>query len=724
MRRGLKALAARLAPLVGRAGLLGLAALATYELHKSMDAGKGHRKQIADDFDRLMGKMSDYRDALSITSEEERARAVEGLERQKQVLQKSIEIQEAYIRSIEAQVIAFAEMPWYQQIFNVSPTQTSLRFLDDAEAQLKTLRAEVGAVDTGLERVRTQALEPLPSAPGGGAGNAGGDVGLIDFPLVGSSGATSGVKDTRTAVEREVDAISQEYDRLSALRTADLLSAADYEKELAGHHRRLLGLYEQAGSSADQILTLNLANRLGGELDDASLRPAREWVARLLGEVETGAKKPFEALEPLKTRLKELRDGLKLETVGTDKFDEIKAKIDILTPAVDTLAAKVKEVDPALEASLTAAFGGLGLGDLEGTPREVGQDLAREVQEGILAADLTFMFGGVGMGDLEGTPREVGEKLAAELEQGFLEEGLKLAFGGVGLGDLEGTPREVGEQLAAEVQAGILAADLAFTFSGLGLGDLEGTPREIGEQIAKELQAGFLAADLTYSFGGLGFGSLEDNDRAEGAKLGQKAYEDDLTNVFGNIGGFGGLEDNAREVGVELADGLEKEFAEADLQRPVKQLERDLLAMGPRFGSSLAEGVLNGELEGALGSLVDEAGGAFASYAVSAIGGPLGALAGFGVNLGAGLLGGLFGDGGSKERDRRQAQNEARRGSSAPAINISATVNQTNSFTAGITDPQTRAALDAQTRQVVTTVLEQIGVPQLINQQKAALGSG
>ena len=355
---------------------------------------------------------------------------------------------------------------------------------------------------------------------------------------------------------------------------------------------------------------------------------ALKWTERLTTEVELGFKKPAEAAALLSPRLSELQSELEAlynaGGYGTEAWDILVAKIGLVEEALDRVSAAgaaaleanlastigagwgdlegnprevgqdiAREVQQGiLEENLLLAFGGVGLGGLEGTPREVGAALAREAEQGILAADMAFTFSGVGMGGLEGTPRDVGEKLAQEVQQGILAADLAFTFSGVGFGDIEGTPREVGEALAREISQGILEADLTLQFNGVGFGDLEGTPREVGEKLAAEIQQGILAAQLAYQFGGAGWGDLEDTPREEGVEAGEaetKSYlQREMDRVFGG-GGLGGLEDNPRDEAAEAAAKGLTEAAQKEMEAR-QQLVNSLIGVSAGDGPILGFG--------------------------------------------------------------------------------------------------------------------------------------
>lgn len=98
----------------------------------------------------------------------------------------------------------------------------------------------------------------------------------------GAGGDASGFAGARTVaqeksyIQEQVDLIATELDRLEAHRDAGLLSAEEYEAEVAGHYRRLEGLYEEHAqnmTSAEQTALLNLQTSIAAEAEPKTFIP-------------------------------------------------------------------------------------------------------------------------------------------------------------------------------------------------------------------------------------------------------------------------------------------------------------------------------------------------------------------------------------------------------------------------------------------------------------------
>jgi len=152
-------------PFLGPMGVLLGAAAGYAALSSAMNAGAQQRQQAAQDFRNLVESMGAYRDQLVITSEEERKQLEASLERRKQALERVLQMQQAMVRGIEAEVIAFANMPWYQQLFNFGAANVNLDALDKAEDGLRGVQQELAAVNTQLDQVSTLEITPNVTAP-------------------------------------------------------------------------------------------------------------------------------------------------------------------------------------------------------------------------------------------------------------------------------------------------------------------------------------------------------------------------------------------------------------------------------------------------------------------------------------------------------------------------------------------------------------------------------
>lgn len=173
VRAGMTLLRTTMLPFLGPAGILIGAALAYTALSNAFDAGRSAREQAQASFDALVGRMESYRQALNITSEAERQAAEENLARQRRVLEVTIQHQQAFVRALEADVIAFANKGFFGQLFSFGEANVNLNALDQAEGQLRGLLRELGQIDTTLEEVRawtpgsTSPSLPAPVVSGG-----------------------------------------------------------------------------------------------------------------------------------------------------------------------------------------------------------------------------------------------------------------------------------------------------------------------------------------------------------------------------------------------------------------------------------------------------------------------------------------------------------------------------------------------------------------------------
>lgn len=147
------ALRAAITPLLGPAGILMAAVAGFIALNNAMDAGRQQRQAAQDSFDNLITRMGAYRNELTVTSEAERQAAVEALQRQRRVLEVTIQNQQAFIRSVEADVIAFANKGFFGQLFSFGEANVNIKTLEQAEQHLSGLQTELGKIDSSIERI-------------------------------------------------------------------------------------------------------------------------------------------------------------------------------------------------------------------------------------------------------------------------------------------------------------------------------------------------------------------------------------------------------------------------------------------------------------------------------------------------------------------------------------------------------------------------------------------
>jgi hypothetical protein len=198
-----------------------------------------------------------------------------------------------------------------------------------------------------------------------------------------------------------------------------------------------------------------------------------------------------------------------------------------------------------------------------------------------------------------------------------------------------------------------------------------------------------------------------------------------LRGIFGPATGseFRGLFD---EAGNQIVDA--GEFSAEETRAAGQSFALSVAQAGAQFTVSLVDSIRNGDVGGAFQAALGAAGsvgGALASFGPaaglisSAAAGPLGLIAAILPIVGS-LFGGLFGGRRQTEQQERQAEEAQRRQRSTPSIQITANVTQQNTFGTDLVDPRTRAALDAQTRDIVGEVLRQVGFADI---RRAALGA-
>ena len=146
------------------------------------------------------------------------------------------------------------------------------------------------------------------------------------------------------------------------------------------------------------------------------------------------------------------------------------------------------------------------------------------------------------------------------------------------------------------------------------------------------------------------------------------------------------------------------------------ELEEVLARQAVQFGQNLAQAVQTGDFENVITSTLQQATGVGAQAITAALPGPTGILAGGAVSIFGTLLSGLLGSGAGQQRE--QAERAQRTARAAPAITLSATVNQTNHIEQGIDAPQTRAQLRELARDVAIEMLREIGADEALKQAR------
>lgn len=163
--QGIVAIRTAALPLLGPAGILLGAAAGFIALNEAMNAGTRTRQQASTDYRDLIRSMGAYRDQLVITSEEERAQIQATLNRRREALQRVLEMQRAYVASLEADVIAFANKGFFGQLFGFGEANVNLDALENAQAELDVIEQQIAGIDTQLSEVREMEIRPNVEIP-------------------------------------------------------------------------------------------------------------------------------------------------------------------------------------------------------------------------------------------------------------------------------------------------------------------------------------------------------------------------------------------------------------------------------------------------------------------------------------------------------------------------------------------------------------------------------
>src|SRR5690606_33793118 len=156
-----------LLPFLGTAGILGALALGFYAVWRAMDTGRAVRLAMAQEFDTLIGKMANYRNALVITSEAERQASVQSLERQQAALQNILRVTEAQLAKEEAFVRQYEGRSFLGQVFSGDSfaADDAARNAQELRRQVEAVRQELTAVEQQLALARTWVIVPEIEIP-------------------------------------------------------------------------------------------------------------------------------------------------------------------------------------------------------------------------------------------------------------------------------------------------------------------------------------------------------------------------------------------------------------------------------------------------------------------------------------------------------------------------------------------------------------------------------
>src|SRR5690606_24684787 len=122
-----------------------------------------------------------------------------------------LQMQQAYVRSLEADVIAFANKGFFGQLFSFGEANVNIDALEKAEADLRAVRRELDAIDTQIGQVRVMEITPnvTPPPPGSFDIPEDGEVRNVEVVVTVRSATTSdelfgALLGERTAVNRAV----------------------------------------------------------------------------------------------------------------------------------------------------------------------------------------------------------------------------------------------------------------------------------------------------------------------------------------------------------------------------------------------------------------------------------------------------------------------------------------------------------------------------------------
>jgi len=609
---------AAMLPFLGPVGILAGAVAGYIALNEAMNAGRAERAQASADFRDLVSTMGAYRDQLVITSEEERWQLIASLERRREALTRILQMQQAMIRGMEAEVIAFANMPWYKQLFNFGSVNVTLDALEQAERDLQAISRELDEIDTQLGQARVMEITPNVTPP----------------PPV----------------------------------------AVDVAVNLTG-------------TGADALS------------DPAAA--AKRWVERLEAELRFGLKGPSEVIDLLSPRVEELREeaanALAEFGIDSQQYQDTVAKLDVVEGALDRIAGKSTvrlSLEPTAQVAEARPLGITPTAQVDTTGLRSVADIERDLAEARARVRAA------------GTAEARAEAQALVL---MYEEELKRVTTGISLA-IEPVARVLGEarQLTIEPTVGLPGARPLGITPIATVGDFT-TIELLENQLAEARRAVRTAAS--------------DEARHE-AQLVVMKLEQELERLKRQVTprelGIEPRVQLARPLGIEptaqvapARSVVPEVTVQIDGMDPAEwvQAQEDAAAAQRQAGFDFAQAVIGagqgfvsaieafqaGNVGGGIAGLGGAVGGLF-----SGLGQLGGAFAGLGpwgaiISAGAGLLGGLvnlFGGGRGREADRAAA--EARRVGNVPAINLTFTVNQTNTYHGAPSQPEIEQAFRRQ----------------------------
>jgi len=220
---GIKSLGAAFGPLIGPAGILAATALGYKLLNDAINATiQGPARAMIEQTDQMISAHENYRQSLAITSEAERAEAVNRLNAQRRMTEVSLQLTEQRIAQLEAEVIAFANSPIWKQLFNFMSANQALDELDAAREGVRRLRGELSSINTNIEKVSTAPLVSSFTRTSTAAKELGDSVG----------GVNQALKGTKEILEEAEESLQKGIGRLESFVNQGLVPVQDALSQL------------------------------------------------------------------------------------------------------------------------------------------------------------------------------------------------------------------------------------------------------------------------------------------------------------------------------------------------------------------------------------------------------------------------------------------------------------------------------------------------------------
>lgn len=557
-------------------------------------------------------------------------------------------------------------------------------FIQSQEESLEVLRADLQAAEAeflGTLRRASEAASaqnvgvytpPLLNTGGGsaGGGNDGsGDSGGSSTTTRTTSGASA--KAEKSFVQQEVEAIRLEGQRLKEVRDANLISAEQYEQEIAGHYRRLMGLFEQAATSQEQIDVLRLASGFSDELariEEETVRRNEDLMRRqreMQDAAERSATRSAEAQRQQREETAERNEDLQRQQYQTQQDAERRATKAAARTASEREAARVKRLR---DAEADARF----LAQLEDRmASEQADALQRILDEFELNAE-----------ERKRLEQEVAlfRKRAADEAADAVIEADRRAAQAI-QADTQQAQRSYRELQDLEVERLRLAGEAREADLLAARNALDRALQDLGENL--ELRAALME---NYRLRVAGINAAHDERESETTQE-VSQLEQDLTNIALSF-------PRALHQGIQEGDiggALQGALGSASDFFVDQMIQGILGPIAQNLGKSVG-GLLGGSAAGAVG-------GGLANAILPGIGGAI-----FGI--GASLLGGLFGP---KPKPAAQRASESRASSGSPSITYQASTTLNFALGADLKDPATLAEVRALAREETLATLEQLG---------------